>query len=405
MPRTIPRACAAVLGVLALASLNACDDQPADLAGGLDAQNVATANSSAPPPAGLVTIQTTTGEITAWPFTGGDVSGTPSDPVSLVIAGQADPRQLRAALMALDGDRTAFGMPNQSPFDCRWSDTPSGGVQATYSDSAGWQGSAIQLQCGDYAPVRFHLRLWRHLGVTLGAAHFEVLIPGTADHQVLSWELAEQLVTADLARTGLLGAAPAPSGAFYPAPSFRSIPAVIWNALPPQLQYLANGMPGPSAADVPIPSDGNATVLFVAFPAAVTPGPVDRAFTLTYDQVIPKPFCGGPADYLYVQGPVTLIEHAVLGQGGDYASEFSARGRLQVTPVNPLTGQPLGPTYTAEVTEQHTALLTDRAQRASSHLLQILAPLNVSGHGRLDVRLVVDSRGTAEGRTDVRCTP
>ena len=37
-----------------------------------------------------------------------------------------------------------------------------------------------------------------------GAAHFEVLIPGTTDHQVLSWIVARDLVVGDLMRSGLL---------------------------------------------------------------------------------------------------------------------------------------------------------------------------------------------------------
>ncbi len=397
----------AALSVVGLTMfLAACDDGATDIAGGISPARAAqSANRAAPPPAPLVAIQAMTGEVRAWPFTGSDVHGTATDPVNLVFSGQADPRQIRAALMALDGDRTAFGMPNQFPFTCTWTDTPSGGVQATYSDSAGWQGSAIQLQCGDYAPVRFHLRLFRHLGVTLGGAHFEVLIPGTTDHQVLSWELAEQLVTADIARSGLLGAAPSPSGAFYPAPSWRSIPAVIWNGLPPELQFLATGNPGPSAADVPIPSDGNATMLFLAFPATVSASTTNRTFTLPFDQVIPKPFCGGPMDYVYVTGPVTLTENAMVDANGDYTSDFQASGRLTVLPVNPLTGQPVGEPYSAQVQETHLSAINAGFQRASSHLMQIQLPVGRSGHGRLDVRLLIDSRGTATGDTDLRCTP
>ncbi len=406
MHHALTRTAIAALGVIGFTCLQTgCGDRAVDIAGGVDARAARAANTAAPAPAGLVPVQTMTGEIVAWPFTGSDVAGTRADPVNLVFAGQADPVQLRAALMALSGDRTAFGMPNQFPFDCQWTDTPSGGVQATYSDSAGWQGGAIQLQCGDYAPVRFHLRLFRHLGVTLGAAHFEVLIPGTTDHQVLSWELAEQIVTADFARTGLLGAAPAPSGAFYPAPSWRAIPAVIWNGLPAELQYLATGNPGPSSADVPIPSDGNATVLFVAFPANVAPGITSRTFTLDFDQVIPKPFCGGPMDYVYVTGPVTLTENAAVDAAGAYTSDFQATGRLTVLPVNPLTGQPIGEAYAAEVKETHLSAINSGFQRASSHLLQIQLPVGQSGRGRLDVRLLVDSRGTATGDTQLRCTP
>ena len=126
------------------------------------------------------------------------------------LRGDADPAGIRAALMALDGDRSAFGLPNASPFNERWGDAI-GDVQTSYAGSSGWTGSVIQLRLGEYAPLRVHLRLFRTGAPfsaggtwTLGAAHFEVLIPGTADHQVLSWMVARQIITADLVRSGLL---------------------------------------------------------------------------------------------------------------------------------------------------------------------------------------------------------
>lgn len=67
-------------------------------------------------------------------------------------------------------------------------------MQTAYDARAGWVGSAIQLQCGDYGPIRFHLRLFEAGDYTLANVHFELLIPNTTEHQVLSVELAEQLV-------------------------------------------------------------------------------------------------------------------------------------------------------------------------------------------------------------------
>src|SRR6187402_3050629 len=133
------------------------------------------------PPTGLVPIDVGGGgTATIWPYTGESLNGVPSDPINLVFLGKADPVRIRAALLALDGDRTAFGLPD---------------VQTAYTDGPGWSGSIIQLQLGSYGPVRTHLRLFRTGiadgsggAVTLGAAHFEVLIPGTTSHQVLSWE-------------------------------------------------------------------------------------------------------------------------------------------------------------------------------------------------------------------------
>ena len=77
--------------------------------------------------------------------------------------------------------------------------------------------------------------------LTLGNAHFELLIPGTTDHQVLSWELAEQLVTVDMVRSGLLAAAPGSTAPINAAPGFRQIPAEIYNLLPAELRAASAG--------------------------------------------------------------------------------------------------------------------------------------------------------------------
>ncbi len=369
-----------------------------------DAEFVAGPNLGAPPPAGLTLVAAAGGSVRLWPFTGAEVADRPSDPVNLLFTGQADPRAVRAALMSLDGDRTAFGFPAVAPFDCRWSDTPSGGVQTAYTEDGGWLGGAIQLQCGDYAPIRFHLRLFRSGAWTLGGAHFEVLIPGTADHQVLSWELAEQLVSADMVRSGLLDpSAPVSAAALGPAPTFRTIPAVIFNVLPPELQAIAAGAPGTSAADVPIATNGRVTVLNVLGRATAVPADVDRTFTLQFGQVVPKPFCGGPADYLYVSGPLTLHEVARLAPKGFYLSSFDVNGQLDVVPIDPTTGQPSGAPFQALIQERHFTQLTSTRQRVSSDLMQSLLPVGAAGHGRLTIRLDVDTHGRTESRIDVQC--
>src|SRR6185503_18651841 len=116
--------------------------------------------------------------------------------------------------------------------------------------------SVVQLQCGTYGPIRFHIRLFPQGEWTIANAHFELLIPGTADHQVLSWELGEKLVVADFARSGLLGAAPAQLAGLNPAPGYRSIPAVIYNGMPAQLKQIIGG-PAQTSTDVPIGTDGS----------------------------------------------------------------------------------------------------------------------------------------------------
>ncbi|HEX9610445.1 MAG TPA: hypothetical protein VF978_01070, partial [Gemmatimonadales bacterium] len=201
-----------------------------------------TAGEATPSPLASVALGSSTLEF--WPFTGADFGHTPLDPINLIFFGQSDPRALRAALMMLDGDRTAFGLPDVFPFNCTWKDAI-GGMQTAYSTGAGWAGSAIQLECGDFGPIRFHLRLFNAGDWTLANAHFEVLIPATTEHQVLSWELAEQLVTVDLLRSGLLDAGVPlfATGTINPSP-FHEIPAVIYNGLPLELRGVIGGPSG-----------------------------------------------------------------------------------------------------------------------------------------------------------------
>jgi hypothetical protein len=397
--------CATGLLVAAIA----CEDQaPTGVTAETALGDIAAARTAAPAPAPLVAVGAGAQFLTLWPFTAGDAGAAPTDPVNLLFVGSADPRSLRAAFMLLDGDRTAFGLPPVFPFTCTWSDAI-GGVQMAYAEPGGWQGSAVQLECGGYQPIRFHLRLFRAGGWTIGAAHFEVLIPGTTDHQVLSWELAEQLVAVDLLRSGILEPALPlmPSEVIHPAP-FREIPAIIYNGLPVELKALIGGTLGPVAAPVPIATDGRATVFMVAASVAGQPGVARESHTLTFDQVIPKPFCAsGPFHFLYVNGPVRLTQTVVLSAGGTLVSHFEAVGHLDVTPVNPLTSPPtpVGETYRAEVREHHQTVLNDRQQRARSFTLQLEVPPRGSFRGRLRVVLDVTTGGTATGDVRVECLP
>ena len=137
------------------------------------------------PPSGLVTAGFGGESLRLWPFTGNSFDGAGVDPVNLVFVGKANPEQIRDALLALDGNRTALGFPDAPPFNMPWKDA-SGDVQTGYAEPAGWVGNEIQLTVGDYGPVRFHLRLFRTANPfgdggwwTVGAAHFEALVPGT----------------------------------------------------------------------------------------------------------------------------------------------------------------------------------------------------------------------------------
>jgi outer membrane protein assembly factor BamB len=380
-----------------------------DLMSGRIASRFQTAASSpdasaqtAAAPGPLVLISGDHGDLSIWPYTGNDFSGTPQDPINLVFVGRADPREIRSALLSLDGDRTAAGLPNLAPFNCTWSDAI-GDLQTGYSDGAGWVGSAVQLACGGFGPVRFHVRLFQTSNGTVGNAHFELLIPGTTDHQVLSWELAEQLVTLDLARTGLLGAAPAPIGSINAAPTFREIPAVIYNLMPVELRAAIGGPLGSVSGPVGIANDGRATRFQLTGAAATAPGTSQR-LVIEYNQVVPRPFCStGPADYLLVQGPVELWKNVQIAGAGALVSEYHASGRLQLTPINPLTGAPSGGSYQAEVSDQQVARYDDGGGMVDGILMQRELPQNVSGRGRKVVRLKVGPDGMTRYDAEIAC--
>jgi hypothetical protein len=321
-----------------------------------------------PSPPGLVSVP---GAGTFWPYTGTDYSGSPSDPINLVFLGDADPRLIRQALMALDGDRTAFGFPNEFPFNCTWTDAI-GRPQTSYADDGGWQGSAIQLECGAYATLRTHVRIFRQDGYTLGGVHFEVQIPGTSEHEVLSWVFPRALVKADLLRSGLL-AADEGTAFVNDAPTWRKIRYQVFNLVPAELRE-ALGLPtGTEASDVPIPNDGLAEVLTLAGTLDPRSSDVVVEFDHPFDQVIPKPFCsGGPADLLYVKGKVHMVQHVRTYPSGYEGSRFTASGVLVVTPIDGATGQPAGTPFLATVYEAYRSRITDRRQAAAMAALQVL---------------------------------
>jgi hypothetical protein len=325
-----------------------------------------------------------------WPYTGTDLAGTVSDPINLIFPG-ADPRDIRAALLNLNGDRSAFGFPNVAPFDCTWADAV-GSHQTGWTAATGWVGSVIQLECGDFGPAfRFHLRLFPGKGFTFANAHFEVLIPGTQQHEVLSWEFAERIVQFDLIRSGrLIGPVVHHPVAINPAP-FRAINPMVFNLVPVPIRGILGLPTTPQAAPVPIPSDGRPTILNVA-PTTADPGVLNRDFVVPFNQVIPKPFCAsGPFDYLLVKGPITVRQRVVVTPSGNYISSFHAQGRLELTPVNPLTNPPtpIGETFSAVVNQHARNIITDRHSLVSELAMQIMLPPNAPFRGRLTTSLRV----------------
>lgn len=309
-----------------------------------------------PAPSGIVTLSQGDTEADAWPYTSTGFSTTPQDPVNLVFLGAADPRQIRATLMSLSGS----GRPGPlAGITCTWSDAV-GDPQTSYSPSEGWVPSVIQLQCGNFFGPRFHLRIFRHGNVTLANAHYEILIPGTNMHEVLSWELAEGLVAADVARSGRLGAAPSLSQTMTEAPYYRAVQAPVAATLTAfQIASLGLRVNGDGTAS--IPNDGRATLLRLASSATVTDGMVDSDFVIQFGQVIPKPFCtAGTTGYLFASGPITVHMRSGIIEG-NFESSTTSSGTLNLVEFNPITRQPASAPYQGVVGEETSAKLTNGA--------------------------------------------
>lgn len=356
------------------------------------------------PPAGLFEVAFGGASIHVWPYTGNDLAGTAADPVNLLFTGHVDVLSLRAALLQLDGDRTAFGLPNTFPFNCRWTDA-NGSVQTVYTDGDGWVANPVQLECGAYSPLRFHLRLFPAGNWVVGAVHFDLLIPGTPDHQVISWELARQMVLVDFLRSGRLdgvmpmGETPVMSS----APAFRDIPAVIYDGMPAELKFAIGGPPSSGGEAVPLASSGTATILNIAQPADVADGQTASDLVLPFDQVIPRPFCLlGPNDVVQVSGQIrvtTLVE--ILD--GKLTSHNTLGGDLVVTPLDIQTGGPSGEPFMARVDYRYQTGVGPTG--ASVNVLErILAiPPAADGHGSLETHLNTGPNGAAHYTTRERC--
>jgi hypothetical protein len=197
-------------------------------------------------------------------------------------------------------------------------------------------------------------------------------------------------------RTGLLDAAMpvVPTTQIHPAPGYRSIIAVLYNGLPVELRAAIGGPLGNVSEDVPIGTDGSASVLTLAKAAEIRAGSTNESLTIVYNQVIPRPFCStGPTDYIMVQGPVTLVQRHTQRADGALTSSLTARGTITVTPVNPLTGQ-FGAQRTAEIDDAHELSLTGstavvnsrigRTERLASGQVasSLLTRFELAGNGR-----------------------
>ncbi len=324
-------------GLMLVGLLAACSDRPEPVAPG----GALTPRSSAGPVLPTQTVDLGGGQsVGLYPYTwDAQDPDLKVDPINLVFVGVTDPRQIRAALLRAGGDHTVLGLYPQyvaEAANCQWEDAVGGSNQGAYVQGIGWVGSVIQLACGvpyrsNPPTFRFHLRLFPAGNVTLGGAHFEMNIPNTTEHEVLSWELARAAVVSDLQRAGFV-VAMGDATVGSEAPYYRAVRDAVYNGgIAPLKAYLdyISGVPGLTPA---IPNSGHATVLTLApqEPAA----PLFKTTPITINMVAPmvRPFCG-PQDLLLVTGPVQLTQTTSFTAAGEYSSAFQATGQVDITPM------------------------------------------------------------------------
>lgn len=329
-------------------------------------------------PDGLRDVVAGAERLTLWPYTTSDFA-TPSDPINLLFP-NADPRAIRQKLMALDGVRPPFArVPGAN---CTWTDAI-GYEQAAFADPAGWVGGAVQLACVTPgaplgAPFRFHIRLFRSGRNTIGNAHFEFLIPGTAEHEVLSWDLARDFATYDVGRAGVLTAAPGAVG-LIPRGFFRSVRRPVYQALAAAGagELLASlGLALPDAGDVPIPTSGAASTLVGGFQLRRAPSHATTTTRVDYSIVVPKPFCAvGPYDFVRLAGPLDFAMTVETDRYGRYERRLVVGGTLEVTPMMPTSATTFieaGDPVPGLVFESHHGALSGRGGQVTEKGAQVL---------------------------------
>jgi hypothetical protein len=375
----------------------------------------AAAGQAAPPPTDLTTIDVGT-ELTLGPFiTDNFLPGAAGakDPVNLVFL-DTDPRAIRQQLMQLHGgDRPGWSFLPSGASGCRWIDAM-GYEQAAYLEPEGWVGDAVQLACATaVSPLgreyRFHVRLFRSGPHTIGGAHFEINVPGTAEHEVLSWDMAREFVRDEMVQ---LGVDPATIGTvpLYPPTSLPALPGTYFrtvrgpvNAYVWQTQFVLGGnaalmarlglapppgsTPPQSMPSVPIPATGLASVFSPAF----TYVPVRSDVTLTDSRMYsvsatPKPFCHGELIQI-TGGPLTFTLRVQTNRSGKYQRTYTVSGNLRVKAL------PDGPTQDAVISESHRGMLTDHHGQVTEEVSQVLLP----GDGALGQSLYV---AFGAGQTD-----
>jgi hypothetical protein len=127
-------------------------------------------------------------------------------------------------------------------------------------------------------------------------------------------------------------------------------------------------------------------------------------FTITYDQVIPKPFCdAGPGDFVLVRGPVTLEQHVDPSDG--YRMSFRARGELSVLPIDLTTGLPSGEPLRARISESQDTEAGDRGGEIRGAIEQNILPRGEIEAGGLRIEMKVGLDRPAKYDRNDSCSP
>jgi hypothetical protein len=353
----------------------------------LSAAVPAFAGQSAPPPTDVVSVDAGTEQLNLWPFlTENYLPGAvgKSDPVNLIFL-NTDPRAIRQRLMALGGTRSGWDFLPSGANGCVWIDGM-GYEQAAYLEPEGWVGGAVQLVCTTPksplgAEYRFHVRLFRSGPHTIGGGHFEINTPGTAEHTVLSWEMARQFVTSEMARVdpaSVKGQVPVWTPATM---SFRTVNGLVYayvlSKYPPLPTipnnvafYLALGI-GPTASpypDKPLPATGLAAVFDGGFEYV----PQKQDITITDSRMYQvastkKPLCDGE-DIQITGGPLTFALRVQTNPSGKYQRTYTVSGRLKIKTLS------TGEVQDAIISQSHRGMLTDHYGEVAAEDSQILLP-------------------------------
>jgi hypothetical protein len=211
---------------------------------------------------------------------------------------------------------------------------------------------------------------------------------------------------ADLVRSGLLAAETPlqPTGIINAAPEFRSIPPEIYNGLPLELISIVGGPQPPVDSPVALASDGQGTLLHITGAAPVSVGQYAHEVTITYDQLVPRPFCAeGPGDWLLVSGPVDFTVRTEVTADGTFTVAGGYDGVIMAQPIDLTSGDPVpaGDPFTASVSGMHRGHLMADKGRIMATDRRLTHEAN--GPQLLHEWLSVPQQGHKTYRSQLRC--